>query len=217
MLIKRDVDAVVLDTAYGHAQGVIDSIVKLRSNFPDLQIIGGNIATGEAADALVKAGVNAVKVGIGPGSICTTRMIAGIGVPQITAIDKVSDALSNSNVPVIADGGVKYSGDIVKAISAGAHTVMIGSLFAGSAESPGKVVLYQGRRYKIYRGMGSLGAMKEGGKDRYFQDHIEEEVKFVPEGIEGRVPYIGHLADSIYQFVGGLRAGMGYTGSATID
>ena len=217
MLIKSDVDAVVLDTAHGHAQGVIDSIVKLRSNFPDLQIIGGNIATGEAADALVKAGVNAVKVGIGPGSICTTRMIAGIGVPQITAIDKVSDALSNSNVPVIADGGVKYSGDIVKAISAGAHTVMIGSLFAGSAESPGKVVLYQGRRYKIYRGMGSLGAMKEGGKDRYFQDHIEEEVKFVPEGIEGRVPYTGHLADSIYQFVGGLRAGMGYTGSATID
>jgi len=156
MLIKCDVDAVVLDTAHGHAQGVIDSIVKLRSNFPDLQIIGGNIATGEAADALVKAGVNAVKVGIGPGSICTTRMIAGIGVPQITAIDKVSDALSNSNVPVIADGGVKYSGDIVKAISAVAHTVMIGSLFAGSAESPGKVVLYQRRRYKIYRGMGVL-------------------------------------------------------------
>ncbi|MBC8257910.1 MAG: IMP dehydrogenase [SAR324 cluster bacterium] len=217
ILIKEGVDVVVLDTAHGHSQGVIDSITKLRSTFPDLQIIGGNIATGEAAEALVKAGADAVKVGIGPGSICTTRMVAGIGVPQMTAIDKVSHALRKTNIPIIADGGIKYSGDIVKAISAGAHTVMIGSLFAGTAESPGQVVLYQGRRYKIYRGMGSLGAMKEGSKDRYFQAHIDEDVKFVPEGIEGRVPFKGHLSESIYQFVGGLRAGMGYTGSATIE
>jgi len=216
-LIKAGVDVVVLDTAHGHSQGVLDSILKLRSTYPELQIIGGNIATGDAADALVKAGANAVKVGIGPGSICTTRMVAGIGVPQMTAIDNVSHALHKSNIPVIADGGIKYSGDIVKAISAGAHTVMIGSLFAGTAESPGQVVLYQGRRYKIYRGMGSLGAMKGGSKDRYFQSHIEEDVKFVPEGIEGRVPYKGHLSESIYQFVGGLRAGMGYTGTETID
>jgi len=216
-LIQAGVDVVVLDTAHGHSQGVLDSILKLRSTFPELQIIGGNIATGDAADALVKAGANAVKVGIGPGSICTTRMVAGIGVPQMTAIDKVSHALQKSDIPVIADGGIKYSGDIVKAISAGAHTVMIGSLFAGTAESPGQVVLYQGRRYKIYRGMGSLGAMKEGGKDRYFQSHIEEDVKFIPEGIEGRVPYKGHLSESIYPFVGGLRAGMGYTGTETID
>ena len=216
ILIKAGVDVVVIDTAHGHSQGVLESIVKLRSTFPDLQIIGGNIATGEAAEALVKAGVNAVKVGIGPGSICTTRIVAGIGVPQMTAIDKVSHALRNSDIPIIADGGIKYSGDIVKAIAAGAHTVMIGSLFAGTAESPGKVVLYQGRRYKIYRGMGSLGAMKDGSKDRYFQGHIEEDVKFVSEGIEGRVPYKGPLSESNYQFVGGLRAGMGYTGSATI-
>ena len=188
-LIKGGVDVIVLDTAHGHSQGVIDSIGKLRSTYPNLQIIGGNIATGEAAKALVKAGANAVKVGIGPGSICTTRMVAGIGVPQMTAIDNVSNALLESDIPIIADGGIKYSGDIVKAISAGAHTVMLGSLFAGTAESPGQVVLYQGRRYKIYRGMGSLGAMKEGGKDRYFQSHIEEDEKFIPEGIEGRVPY----------------------------
>ena len=217
ILIDAGVDVVVLDTAHGHSQGVLDSITKLRSTFADLQIIGGNIATGEAAVALVKSGVNAVKVGIGPGSICTTRIVAGIGVPQMTAIDKVSHALRKTDIPIIADGGIKYSGDIVKALAAGAHTVMIGSLFAGTAESPGQVVLYQGRRYKIYRGMGSLGAMKEGSKDRYFQSHIEEDVKFVPEGIEGRVPYKGHLSESIYQFVGGLRAGMGYTGSSSIE
>ncbi|MGY8698055.1 MAG: IMP dehydrogenase, partial [bacterium] len=217
ILIDAGVDLVVLDTAHGHSQGVLDSITKLRSTFADLQIIGGNIATGEAAEALVKSGVNAVKVGIGPGSICTTRIVAGIGVPQMTAIDKVSHALRKTDIPIIADGGIKYSGDIVKALAAGAHTVMIGSLFAGTTESPGQVVLYQGRRYKIYRGMGSLGAMKEGSKDRYFQSHIEEDVKFVPEGIEGRVPYKGHLSESIYQFVGGLRAGMGYTGSASIE
>jgi len=216
-LIKAGVDVVVLDTAHGHSQGVLDSILKLRSTYPELQIIGGNIATGDAADALVKAGANAVKVGIGPGSICTTRMVAGIGVPQMTAIDEGAHARDKSNIPVIADGGIKYSGDIAKAISAAAHTVMIGSLFAGTDESPGQVVIYQGRRYKIYRGMGSLGAMNEGGKDRYFQSHIEEDVKFIPEGIEGRVPYKGHLSESIYQFVGGLRAGMGYTGTETID
>ena len=217
ILIDAGVDVVVLDTAHGHSQGVLDSITKLRSTFPELQIIGGNIATGEAAAALVKSGVNAVKVGIGPGSICTTRIVAGIGVPQMTAIDKVSHALRKTDIPLIADGGIKYSGDIVKALAAGAHTVMIGSMFAGTAESPGQVVLYQGRRYKIYRGMGSLGAMKDGSKDRYFQGHIEEDFKFVPEGIEGRVPYKGHLSESIYQFVGGLRAGMGYTGSASIE
>ena len=217
VLIDAGVDVVVLDTAHGHSQGVLDSITKLRSTFPELQIIGGNIATGEAAEALVKSGVNAVKVGIGPGSICTTRIVAGIGVPQMTAIDKVSHALRKTDIPLIADGGIKYSGDIVKALAAGAHTVMIGSMFAGTAESPGQVVLYQGRRYKIYRGMGSLGAMKDGSKDRYFQGHIEEDFKFVPEGIEGRVPYKGHLSESIYQFVGGLRAGMGYTGSASIE
>tara|TARA_X000001036_G_C20624810_1_gene784669 strand:- start:425 stop:1564 length:1140 start_codon:yes stop_codon:yes gene_type:complete len=217
ILIDAGVDVVVLDTAHGHSQGVLDSITKLRSTFPELQIIGGNIATGEAAEALVKSGVNAVKVGIGPGSICTTRIVAGIGVPQMTAIDKVSHALRKTDIPLIADGGIKYSGDIVKALAAGAHTVMIGSMFAGTAESPGQVVLYQGRRYKIYRGMGSLGAMKDGSKDRYFQGHIEEDFKFVPEGIEGRVPYKGHLSESIYQFVGGLRAGMGYTGSASIE
>ena len=216
-MIDAGVDVVVLDTAHGHSQGVLDSITKLRSTFPELQIIGGNIATGEAAEALVKSGVNAVKVGIGPGSICTTRIVAGIGVPQMTAIDKVSHALRKTDIPLIADGGIKYSGDIVKALAAGAHTVMIGSMFAGTAESPGQVVLYQGRRYKIYRGMGSLGAMKDGSKDRYFQGHIEEDFKFVPEGIEGRVPYKGHLSESIYQFVGGLRAGMGYTGSASIE
>jgi IMP dehydrogenase len=217
ILIDAGVDVVVLDTAHGHSQGVLDSITKLRSTFADLQIIGGNIATGEAAVALEKSGVNAVKVGIGPGSICTTRIVAGIGVPQMTAIDKVSHVLRKTNIPIIADGGIKYSGDIVKALAAGAHTVMIGSLFAGTAESPGQVVLYQGQRYKIYRGMGSLGAMKEGSKDRYFQSHIEEDVKFVREGIEGRVPYKGHLSESIYQFVGGLRAGMGYSGSASIE
>jgi len=217
ILIDAGVDLVVLDTAHGHSQGVLDSVAKLRSTFPDLQIIGGNIATGEAAEALVKSGVNAVKVGIGPGSICTTRIVAGIGVPQMTAIDKVSHALRKTDIPIIADGGIKYSGDIVKALAAGAHTVMIGSMFAGTAEAPGQVVLYQGRRYKIYRGMGSLGAMKDGSKDRYIQGHIEEDVKFVPEGIEGRVPYKGPLSESIYQFVGGLRAGMGYTGSASIE
>ncbi len=216
-LIQAEVDLVVLDSAHGHSQGVLEGIRKLRSHFPELQIVGGNIATAEGADALIDAGVDAVKVGIGPGSICTTRMVAGIGMPQISAIDSVAEALRKTYVPIIADGGIKYSGDIVKALAAGAHSVMIGSLFAGTAETPGQVILYQGRRYKLYRGMGSLGAMKEGSKDRYFQTGVQEVQKFVPEGIEGRVPYKGPLAESIFQFTGGLRAGMGYTGCASID
>ena len=190
-LIQADVDLVVLDSAHGHSQGVIESIRKLRFHFPELQIIGGNIATAEGAQALLEAGVDAVKVGIGPGSICTTRMVAGIGMPQISAIDNVSEALRKTDVPIIADGGIKYSGDIVKALAAGANSVMIGSLFAGTAETPGQVILYQGRRYKLYRGMGSIGAMKEGSKDRYFQTDVQEVQKLVPEGIEGRVAYKG--------------------------
>ncbi len=216
-LIQADVDLVVLDSAHGHSQGVIESIRKLRSHFPELQIIGGNIATAEGAQALLEAGVDAVKVGIGPGSICTTRMVAGIGMPQISAIDNVSEALRKTDVPIIADGGIKYSGDIVKALAAGANSVMIGSLFAGTAETPGQVILYQGRRYKLYRGMGSLGAMKEGSKDRYFQTDVQEVQKLVPEGIEGRVPYKGPLVESIFQFIGGLRAGMGYTCCRNIE
>ena len=216
-LIQAEVDLVVLDSAHGHSQGVLEGTRKLRSHFPELQIVGGNIATAEGADALIDAGVDAVKVGIGPGSICTTRMVAGIGMPQISAIDSVAEALRKTDVPIIADGGIKYSGDIVKALAAGAHSVMIGSLFAGTAETPGQVILYQGRRYKLYRGMGSLGAMKEGSKDRYFQTEVQEVQKLVPEGIEGRVPYKGPLAESIFQFTGGLRAGMGYTGCASIN
>ena len=216
-LIQAEVDLVVLDSAHGHSQGVLEGIRKLRSHFPELQIVGGNIATAEGADALIDAGVDAVKVGIGPGSICTTRMVAGIGMPQISAIDSVAEALRKTDVPIIADGGIKYSGDIVKALAVGAHSVMIGSLFAGTAETPGQVILYQGRRYKLYRGMGSLGAMKEGSKDRYFQTGVQEVQKLVPEGIEGRVPYKGPLAESIFQFTGGLRAGMGYTGCTSID
>ena len=216
-LIQADVDLVVLDSAHGHSQGVIESIRKLRSHFPELQIIGGNIATAEGAQALLEAGVDAVKVGIGPGSICTTRMVAGIGMPQISAIDNVSEALRKTGIPIIADGGIKYSGDIVKALAAGANSVMIGSLFAGTAETPGQVILYQGRRYKLYRGMGSIGAMKEGSKDRYFQTDVQEVQKLVPEGIEGRVPYKGPLVESIFQFIGGLRAGMGYTGCRNIE
>ena len=216
-LIQAEVDLVVIDSAHGHSQGVLEGIRKLRSHFSELQIVGGNIATAEGADALIDAGVDAVKVGIGPGSICTTRMVAGIGMPQISAIDSVAEALRKTDVPIIADGGIKYSGDIVKALAAGAHSVMIGSLFAGTAETPGQVILYQGRRYKLYRGMGSLGAMKEGSKDRYFQTGVQEVQKLVPEGIEGRVPYKGPLAESIFQFTGGLRAGMGYTGCASIN
>lgn len=211
LLVEAEVDVIVVDTAHGHAQGVLNQISWIKQHYPDLQIIGGNIATGEAALALVEAGVDAVKVGIGPGSICTTRIVAGVGVPQITAVDNVAQALKDTNVPLIADGGIRYSGDIAKAIAAGAYTIMIGGLLAGTEEAPGEIELYQGRSYKTYRGMGSMGAMAQGSKDRYFQEDVDVE-KLVPEGIEGRVPYKGTLLKVIHQLLGGLRASMGYTG-----
>jgi len=214
-LIAAGVDVVVIDTAHGHSQGVIDVVTEVRKKYPDLQLIAGNIATADAAKALIKAGVNGVKVGIGPGSICTTRVVAGVGVPQITAIADVARITQKANIPLIADGGIKYSGELPKAIAAGADVIMIGSLFAGTEESPGETILYQGRTYKAYRGMGSLGAMKQGSKDRYFQSD-EADIKLVPEGIEGRVPYRGPLSDNIHQLLGGLRSGMGYTGCQTI-
>ena len=218
-LVEAGVDVVVVDTAHGHSQGVINRIRIVKQRYPDLQVIGGNIATAEAATALLEAGVDAVKVGIGPGSICTTRMVAGVGMPQLSAIDQVSSALNGSGIPVIADGGIRYSGDIAKAIAAGGHSVMVGSLFAGTEESPGDVELFQGRSYKSYRGMGSLGAMVQphGSSDRYFQDEVSELEKLVPEGIEGRVPYKGGLGAVIAQLIGGLRASMGYTGSRTLE
>ena len=215
-LLQANADVLVVDTAHAHSERVLSAVRKLRAEFPDAELIAGNIVTGEAAEALIKAGADAVKVGIGPGSICTTRVVAGVGVPQLTAIQAVLAAAGKYNVPIISDGGVKYSGDIVKALAAGAETVMLGSLFAGTDESPGQVILYQGRRYKIYRGMGSLGAMKAGAADRYFQDSDTEEMKLVPEGVEGRVPYRGALSESIFQYVGGLRAGMGYVGAPDI-
>jgi IMP dehydrogenase len=215
-LIKAGVDVIVIDTAHGHSQGVIDAIIRAKSTFPGVEIIAGNIATAEAAEALIKAGADGIKVGIGPGSICTTRMIAGVGVPQITAIMECSRVAHRHGVPVIADGGIKYSGDLPKAITAGADCVMIGSLFAGTEESPGDTVLYQGRTYKSYRGMGSIGAMQDGSKDRYFQSDVGDDVKLVPEGIEGMVPQRGPLSANIHQLLGGLRSGMGYTGCASI-
>ena len=215
-LVNAGVDVIVVDTAHGHSAGVLDTIVTLRRTFPALPIIGGNVATAEGAEALVKAGVSGVKVGVGPGSICTTRVVAGVGVPQLTAVMDAAKTATRFGVPVVADGGVKFSGDIVKALAAGASTVMIGSLFAGTDESPGEVILYQGRSYKVYRGMGSLGAMAEGSKDRYFQGDVEDNRKLVPEGIEGRVPYRGSLSNSIHQLLGGLRSGMGYCGAATL-
>ena len=215
-LVNAGVDVVVIDTAHGHSKGVIDAVRETKAEHPGLQLVAGNIATAEAATALIDAGVDGLKVGIGPGSICTTRIVAGIGVPQITAISDVASVARPRGVPVIADGGIKYSGDLVKAIAVGANTVMIGSLFAGTDETPGDLVLYQGRTYKSYRGMGSLGAMRRGSKDRYGQADVKEEQKLVPEGIEGRVPYRGSLGAVVYQLVGGLRAGMGYTGSKTI-
>jgi IMP dehydrogenase len=215
-LIGAGVDVVIIDTAHGHSQGVIDAVVDTRRLYPNLQLIAGNIATGAAAEALIKAGVNAVKVGIGPGSICTTRVVAGVGVPQITAIANVSQVTRKHGIPLIADGGIKYSGELPKAVAAGADVIMIGSLFAGTEESPGETILYQGRTYKSYRGMGSLGAMKAGSKDRYFQADVDTDVKLVPEGIEGRVPYRGPLSENIHQLLGGLRAGMGYTGCRTL-
>ncbi len=216
-LAAAGVDVIVVDTAHGHSQGVLDMVAWVKQHFPELQVIGGNIATAEAAKALVEAGADAVKVGIGPGSICTTRIVAGVGVPQISAISNVASALEGTGVPLIADGGVRFSGDIAKAIVAGAHVVMVGGMFAGTEEAPGEVELYQGRAYKAYRGMGSLGAMaqKQGSSDRYFQESSEAD-KLVPEGIEGRVPFKGNLSPLIHQLMGGLRASMGYTGSATI-
>ncbi|GGG05403.1 MULTISPECIES: IMP dehydrogenase [Cysteiniphilum] len=214
-LVEAGVDVIVVDTAHGHSQGVLDRVKWVKTHFPKVQIIGGNIATAEAAKALVEAGADGVKVGIGPGSICTTRVVAGVGVPQLTAISNVVTVMAPLGVPVIADGGIRYSGDICKAIAAGASVIMVGGLFAGTEESPGEVELFQGRSYKSYRGMGSLGAMAKGSSDRYFQDSVDAK-KLVPEGIEGRVPYKGTLAAVIHQLIGGLRAGMGYTGCATI-
>ncbi|HZX41287.1 MAG TPA: IMP dehydrogenase [Myxococcaceae bacterium] len=216
-LLKAGCDVLVVDTAHGHSRGVLDAIRDTRQNFSSFELVAGNVATAEATRALIEAGVDAVKVGIGPGSICTTRVVAGVGVPQLTAVDDCAREADRHDVPVISDGGIKYSGDIVKALAAGASTVMIGSLFAGTEEAPGEVILYQGRSYKSYRGMGSLGAMKRGGKERYFQAEIEEEEKLVPEGIEGRVPYKGSLAMNVYQMLGGIRSGMGYTGCRTIE
>jgi len=215
-LVDAGVDVIVVDTAHGHSAGVIEAIVELRRTFPDLPIVGGNVATAEGAEALIKAGVSAVKIGVGPGSICTTRIVAGVGVPQLTAIMDAVETASRFGIPAIADGGIKYSGDVVKALAAGARSVMIGSLFAGTDEAPGEVILYQGRSYKVYRGMGSLGAMAEGSRDRYFQAHVEDSQKLVPEGIEGRVPYRGSLGSSVFQLIGGVRAGMGYCGAGTL-
>jgi IMP dehydrogenase len=216
-LAEAGVDVIVVDTAHGHSQGVLSRVQWVKKNFPQVEVIGGNIATGAAAKALVDHGADGVKVGIGPGSICTTRIVAGVGVPQITAVDSVASALANTNVPLIADGGIRYSGDISKAIAAGANAVMLGGLFAGTEEAPGETVLYQGRSYKSYRGMGSLGAMKDGAADRYFQDSDANVEKLVPEGIEGRVPYKGSVSAVIHQLMGGLRSSMGYVGCKTID
>src|SRR5687768_4296213 len=216
-LVEAGVDVLVVDTAHGHAQGVLDRVKWVKKNFSKVEVIGGNVGTGDGARALVDHGADGVKVGIGPGSICTTRIVAGVGVPQITAIQNVAEALAKLGVPAIADGGVRYSGDIAKAIAAGAHTVMLGSLFAGTEESPGDIELYQGRSYKAYRGMGSLGAMQKGAADRYFQDSEMNVEKLLPEGVEGRVPYKGSAIWVIQQLAGGLRASMGYTGCATID
>ncbi len=216
-LIAAGVDVICIDTAHGHSQGVLDAVAETKKQFPQLVLVAGNVATKSATAALVAAGADAVKVGVGPGSICTTRIVAGVGVPQLTAIADAVEAVRGTNVRIIADGGIKFSGDVAKAIAAGAHTVMIGSLFAGTDEAPGEIILYQGRSYKSYRGMGSIGAMQEGSKDRYFQADVETPQKLVPEGIEGRVPYKGPLRDSILQLVGGLRASMGYLGCATIE
>ena len=217
LLVAAGVDVVVVDTAHGHSQGVLDRVRWVKRRFPEVEVIGGNIATAEAAKALADHGADAVKVGIGPGSICTTRIVAGVGVPQITAISNVAQALAGTGIPCIADGGIRFSGDVSKALAAGASTVMMGSMFAGTEEAPGEVILYQGRSYKSYRGMGSLGAMADGSADRYFQDASNNTDKLVPEGIEGRVPYKGSVLAILYQLVGGVRSSMGYCGCATID
>jgi IMP dehydrogenase len=217
LLVAAGVDVITIDSAHGHSKGVIETLSEIRKRYPALNIIAGNVATADGAKALANAGADAVKVGIGPGSICTTRIISGVGMPQISAVANAAAAIKGSGVKIISDGGIKYSGDIVKAIAAGADLVMIGSLFAGTAESPGETILYQGRTYKMYRGMGSLGAMKKGSKDRYFQADEQEATKLVPEGIEGRVPFKGSISSMIYQLVGGVRAGMGYCGVSTIE
>jgi IMP dehydrogenase len=216
-LVEAGADVLVVDTAHGHAKGVLDRVKWIKKKYPDLQVIGGNVGTGDGARALVDHGADAVKVGIGPGSICTTRVVAGVGVPQITAIMNVAEALSKAGVPLIADGGIRYSGDIAKALGAGAHVVMLGSLFAGTEEAPGDIELYQGRSYKSYRGMGSLGAMQKGSADRYFQDSDMNVDKLVPEGVEGRVPFKGSALSMIEQLLGGVRASMGYTGCRTVE
>jgi IMP dehydrogenase len=215
-LVDAGVDVIVIDTAHGHSAGVLETVAEVRRCFPNLPLVGGNVATGEGTEALIKAGVSAVKVGVGPGSICTTRVVAGVGVPQFTAILDAAEVARQHGTPIIADGGIKYSGDLVKALAGGASTAMIGSLFAGTDEAPGEVVLYQGRSYKVYRGMGSIGAMLEGSRDRYFQADVREANKLVPEGIEGRVPYRGSLSSSLHQLIGGLRSGMGYCGAANL-
>ena len=214
-LLASGADVIVIDTSHGHSRGVIDAVRSTKTNFPKCELIAGNVSTAEGAKSLIDAGVDAVKVGVGPGSICTTRIIAGVGVPQMSAIRDAFKMGKKYNIPIIADGGIKYSGDIVKALAAGAHSVMIGGLFAGTEESPGETILFQGRSYKVYRGMGSLEAMKKGSKDRYYQDDMESDMKLVPEGIEGRVPYRGSLSASIHQLLGGLKAGMGYVGCRT--
>jgi len=216
-LVDARVDVIVVDTAHGHSKGVIETIGELRRTFPDLPLVGGNVATPEGVEALVKVGVSAVKVGVGPGSICTTRVVAGVGVPQFTAVLESSRVAARAGVPLISDGGIKFSGDVVKALAAGASTVMIGGLFAGTDEAPGEVVLFQGRSYKVYRGMGSLGAMAEGSADRYFQSTVQDHSKLVPEGIEGRIPYRGSLTSNVHQLVGGLRSGMGYVGARDLS
>lgn len=216
LLVEAEVDVLVVDTAHGHSASVIEMVRALRKKYPDVQLIAGNIATGDAAKALIDAGADAVKVGIGPGSICTTRIVAGVGVPQLTAIQNVVEVAHAANIPVIADGGIKFSGDFAKAIAAGADCVMLGSLLAGTDEAPGEVILFQGRSYKSYRGMGSAGAMSKGSADRYFQGAVKERDKLVPEGVEGRVPYKGHVSEVLHQLLGGLRASMGYTGNATV-
>jgi IMP dehydrogenase len=216
-LVNVNVDVICIDTAHGHSRGVLDAVQEVKYAFPDLQVIGGNVATGAAAKALANAGADGVKVGVGPGSICTTRVVAGVGVPQLTAIQLAAEGLKGTDVPIVGDGGIRYSGDIVKALAAGANTIMAGSLFAGVEESPGETIIYEGRKFKVYRGMGSLGAMKKGSKDRYFQDVEDDIKKLVPEGIEGRVPYKGSLSEVMVQYLGGLRAGMGYCGARTVE
>jgi IMP dehydrogenase len=215
-LVDAGVDVIVIDTAHGHSAGVLEAVAEVRRCFPNLPLVGGNVATGEGTEALIKAGVSGVKVGVGPGSICTTRVVAGVGVPQFTAILDAAEVARQHGTPIIADGGIKYSGDLVKALAGGACTAMIGALFAGTDEAPGEVVLYQGRSYKVYRGMGSIGAMLEGSRDRYFQSDVKEASKLVPEGIEGRVPYRGSVSSSLHQLIGGLRSGMGYCGAANL-